>query len=135
MPDGRKYRIPVVKAVFTNHIIRIRCFCQFRIIKSAGFTVGRQKFFSPDDIFLFFLVAEPLVDFILCLGRFYEGKPVPARSLVLASGNDFNLVAVLNHIIVSDQTAVYSRTDHTVSYLGMDGISKIDRRTSRRKLF
>ena len=80
-----------------------------------------------DDIILFHLGLEPLIDLIFCLCAAYQLQPVAAWSLGILGGDDLNTVTILDLIFNRNQFSIDSGAYHLISYRTVDGISKINR--------
>ncbi len=104
-------------------------------IDALCFAILAHHLLALGDILFLKFAAEPLVDFILCLGTFDNIKPVPARSLRVLRSQNLDTVPVLNHIINIHKLAVYLGADHFIANSRMNTVCKINRARSIRQIF
>ena len=64
MSDGRKHRIPVMKAVLADNNILIFRFVDLRQLNAFRLAKSTEKFSSSGDILRFQFMPEPLIDLV-----------------------------------------------------------------------
>ena len=135
MADSRQNRIPVPETIFTENLLHVFRFQNIAQNNTLRFTILGHLLFSADNVVLFILELKPLVDFIFCLGTFYNIQPVPARSPGVLGRNDLNPVTVLDPVINGYQLSVDPGAHHLIADSAMNTVSKINRRRTVRKIF
>ena len=95
-------------------------------VNTLGLTVAFYLVPASDDIVFLHLALEPLVNFILSLGALHNTQPVPAGPLGVLGSDDFQLVAVLNHIFNGHQLAVDPGSHHLIAHGAVYTICKVN---------
>ena len=127
MSNRCKNRIPVFKGIAVHYLFHKFRFGKVRQINAFCLTITVNGITAADDIILFHLGLEPLIDLIFCLCAAYQLQPVAAWSLGILGGDDLNTVTILDLIFNRNQFSIDSGAYHLISYRTVDGISKINR--------
>ena len=127
MSNRCKNRIPVFKGIAVHYLFHKFRFGKVRQVNAFCLTITVNGITAADDIILFHLGLEPLIDLIFCLCAAYQLQPVAAWSLGILGGDDLNTVTILDLIFNRNQFSIDSGAYHLISYRTVDGISKINR--------
>ena len=127
MSDRCQHRIPILKSITFHYLFHKFRFGKFRQINTFCFTITVNGVTAADDIILFHLGLEPLIDLIFSLCAVYHFQPVAAWSLGILGGDDLNTVSILDLIFNRNQFSVDSCANHLISHCTVYRISKINR--------
>ena len=127
MTNRRKHRIPIFETIFSLYRLLVFHIRNMGNIDGFGFAVSNDHLFSFDDIALFKLLLEPLIDLVLRLCTLNNIQPVTTRSFGILGCQYLNTVTVLDLIVYIYKFTVDSGTDHLITDSTMNRISEINR--------